>query len=87
MYYTFLLEKGEPSISLYPIRLEKGEPHEHWHQTGLNSKGAPIHRTSRRNTKSKAHICMISGRGIKTKGTRAPVAPPSLAPLHMNIAC
>ena len=30
MYYIFLLEKGEPSISLYPIyRLEKGEPHEH----------------------------------------------------------
>ena len=25
----FLLEKGEPSIILYPIRLEKGEPHEH----------------------------------------------------------
>ena len=43
MYYTFLLEKGEPSISLYPIRLEKGEPHEHWRQTGLNSKGAPIY--------------------------------------------
>ena len=53
----------------------------HWRQTGLNSKGAPIYRTSGRNTKSEAHICMISGRGIKTKGTRAPVAPPSLAPL------
>ena len=31
MYYTFLLEKGEPSIILYPIRLEKGEPHGHEH--------------------------------------------------------
>ena len=55
--------------------------HTHWHQTGLNSKGAPIYRTSGRNTKSEAHICMISGRGIKTTGPRAPVAPPSLAPL------
>ena len=39
--------------------------HTHWHQTGLNSKGAPIYRTSGRNTKSEAHICMILGRGIK----------------------
>ena len=29
MYYIFLLEKGEPYISLYPIRLKKGEPHKH----------------------------------------------------------
>ena len=58
--------------------------HDHWRQTGLNSKGAPIYRTSGRNTKSEAHICMISGQGIKTTGARAPVAPHSLAPLIVN---
>ena len=34
-------------------------------------------------TKSEAHISMISGWGIKTTRACAPVAPPSLAPLHM----
>ena len=29
MYYIFLLEKGEPYISLYPKRLKKGESHKH----------------------------------------------------------
>ena len=57
----------------------------HWRQTGLNSKGAPIYRTSGRNTKSEAHICMISGRGIKTTGACGPVAPTSLAPLYICI--
>ena len=55
----------------------------HWHQTGQNNKGRPIYRTSGRDTKSEAHICMNSGQGIKTTGARAPVAPPSLAPLRI----
>ena len=38
----------------------------HWRQTGLNSKGAPIYRTSGRDTKSEAHIHMYEfGAGNK----------------------
>ena len=31
------------------------------------------------------YICMNLGRGIKTTGAHAPVAPPSLAPLNISI--
>ena len=42
--------------------------YKHWRQTGLNSKGERICKTSGLGIKSEAHVCMILVRCIKTTG-------------------